>query len=215
MTTFLNGNDPFASNYSPPLPPQPNTAGAGETDPYMQLLQQAMGMGASSAIPGLGIALTGAGLLGGLLNPPEDQSMEYKRSAGLEQAFQELMSLPGFQESLSVLNRGTTAAIGQTRREGGRDIRGTLADPGQVARFTSELYATTAAQGTQQRAQNYQTAFQGGLGKGGTLGQLSLSEQEQQQQIAQWNAGQKGQQQQYWGGLFGGLGELGASFLMG
>jgi len=202
----------YTPSYTPGFTPtQPNISGG--TDPYMQLLQQAMGMGASSAIPGLGIALTGAGLLGGLLNPPKEQ--EYKRSAGLEQAFQELMSLPGFQESLSVLNRGTTAAIGQTRREGGRDIRGTLADPGQVARFTSELYATTAAQGTQQRAQNYQTAFQGGLGKGGTLGQLSLSEQQQQQQIAQWNAGQKGQQQQYWGGLFGGMGELGAHFLMG
>ena len=202
----------YTPSYTPGFTPtQPNISGG--TDPYMQLLQQPMGMGASSAIPGLGIALTGAGLLGGLLNPPKEQ--EYKRSAGLEQAFQELMSLPGFQESLSVLNRGTTAAIGQTRREGGRDIRGTLADPGQVARFTSELYATTAAQGTQQRAQNYQTAFQGGLGKGGTLGQLSLSEQQQQQQIAQWNAGQKGQQQQYWGGLFGGMGELGAHFLMG
>lgn len=158
----------------------------------------------------LGLATTGVGLLGSLIagqNDPKD--IKYNRSAGVEMAIDNLMSLPGFQEQLSSLNQGSGAAIGLSRRQGKQDIEGSMATPGQIAKFLSQLYSETAGQSAINQARNYQTAYQGAQGQASALGSLALSEQAQQQQLQMFNQ-QQNLNNNPLGDVFGTLGQIGA-----
>ena len=184
-------------------------------DPFADIVAPGIeGFDWSKIIPGAGLAMTGVGLLGGISNKPKVETLDYDRSDELQEAFSTLLSLPEFQEQLSALNKGTIALAGQTKREGAREIKGSLADPGQIAKFVSELESSVSGQVGAQMGRNYQTAYGGALQKGGTLGNLSLNEEDLKKRIEMFNIGQKQAGSDYMGELFGNLG-MGGAYMLG
>lgn len=159
--------------------------------------------------------MTAGGIIGSIINRPKAQTIDYNRPAELDSALADLMALPSMQEALSTMTRSTNATVGQTRREGARDIQGSLASPETVAKFIRDLNVDTAGVATQAGAQNFNTAFNTTLGKASTLGSLSLQEQDLKDRLAIWNAQQKQMEKDYWGNLFGGVAGLGAQVAFG
>ena len=133
-----------------------------------------------------GGAMMAGGALGSLFGPKRDK-LEMPDFAELSAAIQRVMSLPQYQELFSNLNRGTTATLGRTRREGSMAIRDTGVDPARVAKGIGRLFSSTAATGVTQGATNLGKAVQIDAQTASILGQLAATKDTMKLDVNKYN----------------------------